>query len=124
MEDEMKRLLELVKRNADTCPWTKEQTSEKFIRKLAGEMDEFKEAYGKQDWDNVEEELGDLFWDVLTLAYILERENKLKASKVVSRIHGKISHRKPWLITGETVSIEDAKKIWMERKEKEKQAKR
>lgn len=116
----MKKLLILAKKNMKNCPWTEGQTSESYLMELVSEVEELQEAFLRKKWTEAEEEMGDLLWDILTLAYIMEREGRLKASGMVTAVHRKISRRKPWLLSGKKVSRDEAVLIWKEAKRKEK----
>ena len=120
MKNEMDGFFELVEKNMGNCPWVREQSSEKYLEELFSEIEELRGAYSKGNWGEVQEELGDLLWDVVTLAYLMERERKIEARGVVRRVKEKISHRKPWLLSGEKVTSEEAVRIWKGRKATEK----
>jgi NTP pyrophosphatase (non-canonical NTP hydrolase) len=116
MKDEMEALLELAKKNFERCPWVNSQTSELYVGELLSEIEEFNEAYKKKDWESVQEELGDILWDVITLSYLMEKEGKLRASEVIGKTRKKIEWRKPWLLSGGKVTRGEAVRIWKERK--------
>ncbi|VVC01463.1 MazG nucleotide pyrophosphohydrolase domain protein [uncultured archaeon] len=122
MENEMKKLIDLAKRNMKSCPWTDEQRDEGYLMEVVSETEELQEAFMRKDLKWAEEEMGDLLWDILTLAYIMEREGKIKAKGIVAAAHRKISRRKPWLLTGRKVSRDEAVLIWKETKRKEKRS--
>lgn len=124
MKDSLNSLLEIVKKNVEVCEWCQSQTSDEHLKKLKEEIQELEDAIKNQDYENAKEEMGDVIWDALILAYIFEREAKFKAKDSVDNIIKKISNRKPWLIKGEKVSREEAVRIWVEAKAKEKMEKR
>lgn len=116
MKDEMMAFLELADRNLEKCPWIKGQTFERHLEKLLLEMEELKTAHSKKDWKNAQEELGDVLWDVIILMRLAEREGKFNAKDTLKKAQKKIEFRKPWLISGEEITKEEAMKIWKERK--------
>lgn len=124
MKSNILQLLELIQKNASSCPWCIEKSSDYYFDRLKGEVGELQEAFKKNDLDNIEEELGDVLWDTLTLALICERENKINSSKVISRVLEKFARRKPWLISGQKVTKEESARIWVEAKKLEKEQKK
>ncbi|MEK6981672.1 MAG: MazG nucleotide pyrophosphohydrolase domain-containing protein [Candidatus Micrarchaeota archaeon] len=120
MKDKTNDVIGLAKKAADVCPWCLDQTSISYFKCLEEEVAEIKDALDKKDFDNLENEIGDTLWVLFVLAYICEREGKIKTKNSVERILKKINNRKPWLIEGKEVTKEDAVKIWAEAKAKEK----
>ncbi len=116
----LNELIELSKKNVTKCPWCKEKTQETYFPLLMDEIKELKAAFKNNDLDNLEEELGDILWVTLTLIYICERDKKVDSDKVIKRVLEKFKSRKPWLLTGEPVSREEAGRIWEDAKKKEK----
>lgn len=122
MKTQIGELAELAGRNMEKCPWIKNQTSGMHLRKLFLEMEELNDAYKKDDWQGTREELGDVLWDVLVLAYILEKEGKINSKQMITDMRNKIFWRKPWLNSDEEITLDEAKRIWMERKKQEKES--
>lgn len=120
MEEHLIRLVALSKKNVKDCPWCREKSSEACLKELESELGELRTALKKEDRENAKEEMGDVLWDALTLAYKCEKERKFTAKEAVERILKKIENRKPWLIKGERVSKKEAVRIWKERKKREK----
>ncbi|MEK6981670.1 MAG: MazG nucleotide pyrophosphohydrolase domain-containing protein [Candidatus Micrarchaeota archaeon] len=123
MKDSLNSLLEIVKKNVAVCEWCNTQTSDMHLVKLKEEITELELAIKNNDLENAKEEMGDVIWDALILAYIFEREAKFKAKDSVDNVIRKIYNRKPWLLKGEKVSREEAVRIWVEAKAKEKMEK-
>ncbi len=113
-------LMHLSRKNAAHCPWCRDKGSEAYVHELKDELRELLEAFDKKDYENVREEIGDVIWDAVVLAHICEREGKFKGDDVIESIIKKIERRKPYLIEGRNVTVEEAKKIWQEAKQKEK----
>lgn len=122
----MKNLGELVslsKKNVSLCPWCSVKPSLEYFKFLKDEISELEDAFKNNDFDNVEEELGDVLWVILTLTLICEREKKVQSEKVIDRVLDKFAKRKPWLLKNQKVTSDEAVKIWNEAKKKEKEAK-
>lgn len=103
------------------CPWQKEQTIEDYIRMLEGETKEFVSAFEKKDFENMKEEFGDVFWDLLGIGVIAEEQKLFTVKEALEESLEKIKRRKPWIFGNEKVkNREEAVKRWGEIKELEK----
>ena len=90
-------LLDLVRHlsGPDGCPWDKEQTSKSLSPYLVEEAHEIGEALAHGDRDASREELGDLFFLVVFLAVVLEREDRTKPIDLIRGIVAKMIARHP-----------------------------
>ena len=113
-------VIALSKKNVAKCPWCKQKTAEQYVTFLKDEIAELEEAFQNNDLKNIEEELGDVLWSALTLAYLCERDKRIKPDVIISRVLEKFKLRKPWLLTDETVTLDNASRIWEAAKKKEK----
>ena len=120
MKLEFKELIELMDKNLKKCPFVREKNIETYKKNIIEEANEVMESIEKKDYKNLKEELGDLLWDVITLAHIAEKEGHFKASEIMRSSIEKMKRRKPFLLTDEDVNHEEATKIWLEAKEREK----
>lgn len=105
--------------------WAKEQTGEDLLPYFQEELDELKEAYAKEDIENVVEELGDLLMQVLYQTAVGEKEDLFSLEEVLAGINRKIRRRHPHVFDGvkaETPEAVDA--LWQEIKEQEKRKER
>src|SRR4051812_40616609 len=93
---ELIRCIEVVKalRHRETgCPWDLEQTHESLLKYLIEESYEFVEAVESKDSKHMEEEIGDVFFQVLLhttigeekKAFDLESASKVLADKLIRR---------------------------------------
>lgn len=101
--------------------WIKGQTGPELLPYFQEELDELKEAYAKDDIENVVEELGDLLMQVLYQTSVGEKEDLFSLEEVLAGINRKIRRRHPHVFDGvkaETAEAVDA--IWQEIKEQEK----
>ena len=81
-----------------------------------------KEAIENNDYINLNEEVGDVFYDSLFLVMLAEKENGAKRDDTIRRVREKIQRRSPWLFGDMKVdSKEEALRIWNEIKQKEKE---
>ena len=72
----IKELIEVVNRLRDECPWDKEQTIKSLRQMTIEEVYELSDAIIKEDYHNIEEELGDLLLHILFYCKIGKEENK------------------------------------------------
>ena len=120
MKDEFEELLDAVKRCRRYCPVVKEDTTEKHAIEIKKEAEEVLKAIEKGDNKNLQEELGDVFWDLLMTIIIAEQEGKVNSNKVIEEVIDKFKRRKPFIFKGKTTTKEKAWEMWNKEKDKEK----
>ncbi|MBI3033716.1 nucleotide pyrophosphohydrolase [Candidatus Woesearchaeota archaeon] len=118
--EKLQELVDLVRRCRIKCPWCREQTVESFAVQVVSEAKELEQAIKSKDARNIREELGDLLWDVIMLMHIAEHKGMFKPEDVIKGVNEKMKRRKPYIISGEEVTIEHSMKLWREEKEREK----
>jgi tetrapyrrole methylase family protein/MazG family protein len=102
---EVARFAELVRTLRERCPWDREQTHASLTRHLLEETYEVLEAIGALDptagdgadsgFDHLEEELGDLLFQVVFHATLAAEEGRFTLADVARGIHDKLVHRHP-----------------------------
>jgi tetrapyrrole methylase family protein / MazG family protein len=98
---ELVRLAELVRILRERCPWDREQTHLSLTRHLLEETYEVLEAIeglGRGPdggWAHLEEELGDLLFQVYFHATLATEEGQFTLADVAGGIHDKLVHRHP-----------------------------
>ena len=108
-------------RGENGYPWVKQQTFIKHLDELKKEVQEVEGAISIGDKNNLEEELGDVLFDVLMLIKISEEEYEFKLKNISKLICQKIVRRKPYIFGDEKAETpEEACKIWKKIKEEEK----
>jgi len=112
--------IELTEKNLNLCPWIQSMNTRSYANELFNEVEELKEAFKKNDIENIKEELGDVLWDAIVLAHLAQREGLFSASDVIHDVNEKIKRRKPFLLNGDRVTIEEVSAMWQEAKRKEK----
>ncbi len=125
---ELERFVELVRRLRADCPWDREQTHASLVPFLVEETEEVVDALGALDpdtgagFEHLEEELGDLLFQIVFHATIAAEEGAFTLADVARGIHDKLVHRHPHvfgLATAETP--EDVARLWAEIKAQDKQ---
>lgn len=121
--EELKRLIEIIDLllAPKGCPWDREQTLATLRSTLIEEACEVVEAIDLNDSKHIEEELGDLYFNVLFLCRVAEKEKHTNMAKVLHGISEKLVRRHPHVFGD--VKIEDSDAVikqWNEIKQKEK----
>lgn len=111
-------------REPDGCPWDREQTLESALKDLEDEIQEAKEALGKKDWEELQEELGDVLWSLIFTANIAREEGKLDIDTMLANLKEKIVRRHPHVFGEEKhKNMKDHYKKYEEIKQEEKRQK-
>ena len=100
---EVERFLELVRTLRAECPWDREQTHASLTRHLLEETYEVLDAIDHLEpasadgagWDALEEELGDLLFQVVFHAVLAAEEGQFTLADVARGIHDKLYARHP-----------------------------
>lgn len=109
----------------DGCPWDKKQTMASIKEDLLEETCEVLDAIDEKDPEAIEEELGDLFFAVLFLCRLAEKEQMAQLPRIVQGISDKLIRRHPHIFhKREDLSDEELKAQWEEIKKLEKKTPR
>jgi MazG family protein len=118
---ELTRLVTIVDRLRDGCPWDREQTLATMAPCAQEEAAEVADAVASGRDDHVCEELGDLLMNVFLMGRIAEQAGRFGLADVARRIGDKLVHRHPHVFGD--VKAETAKQAlasWDRIKEQEK----
>ena len=125
MKDSFEKLVNDIKKCRKECPWMRRQDLKKQKDEMLSEAKEVAEAIEKGDFENLREELGDLFYDTLHLIEIGVEKGLFTTKDVIDDVNAKIRRRKPWVFGNAKVNTpEEAIAMWNKIKEKEKKAKK
>lgn len=116
------RLCELMKqlRGPEGCPWDQKQTLESLKAYLLEESYEVLDAIDRQDWPNLEEELGDLLLQPVFLAQLATEERRFSIADSLDAINEKLVRRHPHIFAdGVAKTPDDVKQRWDEIKQTE-----
>ena len=111
-------------RDENGCPWDREQSHATLRDSILNEAYEVTDAIDNEDWENLAEELGDLFLLVAMHAQIAEEAGEFTLEDVYEGITTKIIRRHPHVFGD--VEADDAEKVlanWNEIKKQEKAGK-
>lgn len=103
------------------CPWDKQQTFDTIVPHTIEETYEVVDAIHNQDWPNLQEELGDLLFQVIFYSQLAKEQGLFEFRDVVESVNEKLTRRHPHVF-GEA-SFEDEAALnanWEAEKVKEK----
>jgi tetrapyrrole methylase family protein/MazG family protein len=124
---EVARFAELVAVLRRECPWDREQTHESLMRHLVEETYEVLDAIEALDvdqatgYEHLEEELGDLLFQVVFHATLAAEAGQFTLADVATTVHDKLRHRHPHVFGD--VAVDDADDVmrnWEQIKKAEK----
>jgi tetrapyrrole methylase family protein/MazG family protein len=92
---ELMRFYELVRTLRERCPWDREQTHTSLTRHLIEEAYETVEAIESGSAEHLEEELGDLLFQIWFHSVLAEEEGEFTLADVARGIHDKLVLRHP-----------------------------
>lgn len=108
-------------RGENGCPWDRKQTPTTLSVYLIEEIYELVEAISSDDAEAILEELGDVLFQVLFVAYLYEQAHRFSLQQVLEKIIGKMVHRHPHVFGAEKVATADeVKQRWRRIKQQEK----
>jgi len=95
--DAFGRLLDLIRilRSENGCPWDKEQTPQSFHPYILEEYHEMVHAMHEGDKEEVADEMGDLVFLVIFVAYMFEQQGMATLTDIVDGVIEKMTRRHP-----------------------------
>jgi tetrapyrrole methylase family protein/MazG family protein len=114
-EEKLRELLDLVARlrSPGGCPWDRAQKNGDLGRYLIEEAYEVLEALDGDSPDELQEELGDLLFQILFLARIAEEEGKFDMKTVIGGITEKMIRRHPHVFgDAQAANVETVRSNW------------
>ena len=108
------------------CPWDREQTHNSLLKYLKEETQEVCEAVKKKDWDNLQEELGDVLLQILFHSNIARERRAFDITDVLTTLKNKLVRRHPHVFgkgKKENLTAAEVKRRWKLIKRNEKKHK-
>ncbi|WP_186176551.1 nucleoside triphosphate pyrophosphohydrolase [Vibrio jasicida] len=103
------------------CPWDLKQTFDTIVPHTIEETYEVVDAIQNRDWPNLQEELGDLLFQVIFYSQIAKEQGLFDFSDVVETVNEKLTRRHPHVFSDvEFESDEEITANWEAEKTKEK----
>jgi len=109
-------------RDPGGCPWDREQTYESLRRYLLEECYEVVEALDRGEAGHLQEELGDLLFQIVFLSRLAKEEGRFTLDDVVRGIGEKLIRRHPHVFgTAEAQTAQEVERHWERIKREEKE---
>lgn len=107
-------------RGPEGCPWDRDQDFDSLKALLLEEAYEVIDAVSQHGDDSLQEELGDLLFQVVFYSRLAEEEKRFNIDDVIEKVHAKLVRRHPHVF-GEIVARtpEEALQSWSSVKRKE-----
>lgn len=103
------------------CPWDLKQTFDTIVPHTIEETYEVVDAIQNRDWPNLQEELGDLLFQVIFYSQMAKEQGLFDFSDVVETVNEKLTRRHPHVFSEVEFDSEEAINAnWEEEKAKEK----
>ncbi|MFV0574976.1 MAG: nucleoside triphosphate pyrophosphohydrolase [Vibrio sp.] len=121
--EQLKALMQQLRDPENGCPWDKEQTFDSIVPHTIEETYELVDGIHNQDWKNVQEELGDVLFQVIFYSQLAKEQGMFDFDDVVKGINEKLIRRHPHVFGDET--LEDTESVlgrWEEIKLAEKKS--
>ncbi|OGS06561.1 MAG: hypothetical protein A2270_10035 [Elusimicrobia bacterium RIFOXYA12_FULL_51_18] len=106
------------------CPWDRRQTHGTLLKYLKEEVGEVALAVRKNDWKNLEEELGDVLLQVVFHSALARRAGRFSIADVIGGINAKLIRRHPHVFGDKKLSTPEQVLVqWDKIKKREKMKK-
>ena len=127
LTDEINNLLQTFKKLRDPsqgCPWDKEQDFKSIASCSIEEAYEVADAIEREDFNDLKEELGDLFFQIIFHSGMAEEKKLFNFEEVVKELNDKLIRRHPHVFDKkQEMSASESLEIWEKEKKKEREKK-
>ena len=127
LTDEINNLLQTFKKLRDPsqgCPWDKEQDFKSIASCSIEEAYEVADAIEREDFNDLKEELGDLFFQIIFHSGMAEEMKLFNFEEVVKELNDKLIRRHPHVFDKkQEMSASESLEIWEKEKKKEREKK-
>src|ERR1017187_5745338 len=123
--ENLRKLIELTVRlrSPTGCPWDRAQDYDTLKPLLLEEAYEVVDAVNARDFEGLEDELGDLLFQVVFYSRIAEEEGRFTIDDVVEHVHSKLIRRHPHVFGDvQAGNADEALQSWLSVKEQERVA--
>jgi uncharacterized protein (TIGR00730 family) len=117
--NEMNKLKDVISYTNIDCPWTKNLKLKDVLHFLDGELDEAFNAISNNDYKNLEEEIGDIFWNILLVQFVCSNlKIPFSLERSINNVINKMKKRYTWVNFPDqqskqiAVTVEDVERIW------------
>ncbi len=127
LTEEINNLLQTFKKLRDPsqgCPWDKEQDFKSIASCSIEEAYEVADAIEREDFNDLKEELGDLFFQIIFHSGMAEEKKLFNFEEVVKELNDKLIRRHPHVFNKkQEMSASESLEIWEKEKKKEREKK-
>ena len=127
LTEEINNLLQTFKKLRDPsqgCPWDKEQDFKSIASCSIEEAYEVADAIEREDFNDLKEELGDLFFQIIFHSGMAEEKKLFNFEEVVKELNDKLIRRHPHVFDNkQEMSASESLEIWEKEKKKEREKK-
>jgi MazG family protein len=127
LTEEINNLLQTFKKLRDPsqgCPWDKEQDFKSIASCSIEEAYEVADAIEREDFNDLKEELGDLFFQIIFHSGMAEERKLFNFEEVVKELNDKLIRRHPHVFDKkQEMSASESLEIWEKEKKKEREKK-
>ena len=127
LTEEINNLLQTFKKLRDPsqgCPWDKEQDFKSIASCSIEEAYEVADAIEREDFNDLKEELGDLFFQIIFHSGMAEEKKLFNFEEVVKELNDKLIRRHPHVFDEkQEMSASESLEIWEKEKKKEREKK-
>ncbi len=120
MKESFEKFYLELKKDRKLSSWSNQLTLSERAQQVKEEVNEVLEALNKKDLNNLQEELGDVLWDVVAMIIIAEEQYGFDFKEIIEDASAKLERRKPWIKNGEKLSPEEELEFWKKGKAQEK----
>lgn len=108
-------------RAEDGCPWDRRQTPDTLTTYLIEEVYELVEAVTQDDTEAIREELGDVVFQILFLAFLYQEQGRFALNEALDTIREKMIRRHPHVFGQDSVNdTHEVRQRWRQLKKQEK----
>lgn len=122
----LQKMMDLIERLTapNGCPWDRKQTPETLTVYLIEEMYELVDAVHRDDAADIEEETGDVLFQLLFLLHLYRKSHGMTLDGIIRRNVDKMIRRHPHVFGEETIETsEEVRRRWQQIKQGEKSGK-
>ncbi|MFH4433542.1 nucleoside triphosphate pyrophosphohydrolase [Vibrio diabolicus] len=119
--EQLEQIMAKLRDPENGCPWDLKQTFDTIVPHTIEETYEVVDAIQNRDWPNLQEELGDLLFQVIFYTQLAKEQGLFEFSDVVETVNEKLTRRHPHVFSDvEFESDEEINANWEAEKAKEK----
>ena len=113
--NDLLRVMQQLRDPENGCIWDKQQTYQSILPYTIEEVYEVAEAIQTNNFENLQDELGDLLFQIVFYAQIAKEEGRFEFADITQGITEKMIRRHPHVFAGHKVeSVEEQSKLWNE----------